>query len=306
MPLAAIAGIDDLQAPAAGEVNRWYGSSARTILARRRCAAISCWNCSAPPASTCRRGTNLPETPPGVFVWSCRRRDPEALQSPAPAASCRGVAARLRSRRRDAVGGAPSGGRRRHRAFPAPGRRGPCRTPFAIETAIAHGLYGPEEEALEPLSREAQAFLEMLTAERGASRTPRRPIAPISRTSRPSWRAASRAGDGRRRCAAGLSEIARLSRHDAAHGGAAAVGDAPVLPLPAGRAPARGRSVQHAGFAELGRPLPKVLSRAEVDRLIAAARAKGGDDGGRMATLLEILYGAGLRVSELVTLPLPR
>lgn len=60
---------------------------------------------------------------------------------------------------------------------------------------------------------------------------------------------------------------------------------------------------------KLGRPLPKVLSREEVDRLIAAARGAGGKkgsgaDGGRMATLLEILYATGLRVSELVTLPL--
>jgi integrase/recombinase XerD len=53
---------------------------------------------------------------------------------------------------------------------------------------------------------------------------------------------------------------------------------------------------------KLGRPLPKVLSRVEVDRLIAAAQAKGAD-GGRMETLLEILYGSGLRVSELVGLP---
>lgn len=53
----------------------------------------------------------------------------------------------------------------------------------------------------------------------------------------------------------------------------------------------------------LGRPLPKVLSRAEVDRLIEATHGKDGD-GGRLATLLEILYGSGLRVSELVTLPL--
>lgn len=54
----------------------------------------------------------------------------------------------------------------------------------------------------------------------------------------------------------------------------------------------------------LGRPLPKVLSRDEVDRLIEAARARDETDGGRMATLLEILYAAGLRVSELVALPL--
>jgi integrase/recombinase XerD len=55
---------------------------------------------------------------------------------------------------------------------------------------------------------------------------------------------------------------------------------------------------------KLGRPLPKVLSRVQVDGLIAAAQAKGAVDGGRMETLLEILYGSGLRVSELVSLPL--
>jgi integrase/recombinase XerD len=54
----------------------------------------------------------------------------------------------------------------------------------------------------------------------------------------------------------------------------------------------------------LGRPLPKVLSRVDVDQLIEAAQARGGTDGGRMETLLEILYGSGLRVSELVALPL--
>jgi integrase/recombinase XerD len=54
----------------------------------------------------------------------------------------------------------------------------------------------------------------------------------------------------------------------------------------------------------LGRPLPKVLSRVEVDRLIETAKARDGTDGGRLETLLEILYATGLRVSELVTLPL--
>jgi integrase/recombinase XerD len=54
---------------------------------------------------------------------------------------------------------------------------------------------------------------------------------------------------------------------------------------------------------KLGRPLPKVLTRVEVDRLIETAQAKGGD-GGRLETLLEILYGSGLRVTELVGLPL--
>ena len=53
-----------------------------------------------------------------------------------------------------------------------------------------------------------------------------------------------------------------------------------------------------------GRALPKLLSREEVERLIAAAAALGGADGARLACMVEILYAAGLRVSELTALPL--
>ncbi len=61
-----------------------------------------------------------------------------------------------------------------------------------------------------------------------------------------------------------------------------------------------------------GRPLPKVLSIAEVDRLLATAHAGAGDatrpEGERLralrlACLLEVLYATGLRVSELIALP---
>lgn len=53
-----------------------------------------------------------------------------------------------------------------------------------------------------------------------------------------------------------------------------------------------------------GRPLPKLLSRAEVERLIAAAAETGGPESLRLACMIEVLYAAGLRVSELVSLPL--
>jgi integrase/recombinase XerD len=53
-----------------------------------------------------------------------------------------------------------------------------------------------------------------------------------------------------------------------------------------------------------GRPLPKVLSRDEVEALIAAAGAKDGAQGLRLACQIEILYAAGLRVSELTGLSL--
>lgn len=53
-----------------------------------------------------------------------------------------------------------------------------------------------------------------------------------------------------------------------------------------------------------GRPLPKIMSEGEVDRLLAAAEASIEPDGTRTQCLLELLYATGMRVSELVTLPL--
>lgn len=52
------------------------------------------------------------------------------------------------------------------------------------------------------------------------------------------------------------------------------------------------------------RPLPKVLSEDEVDRLFEAADTLDGVAGYRARALLELLYAGGLRVSELVSLPL--
>ena len=55
---------------------------------------------------------------------------------------------------------------------------------------------------------------------------------------------------------------------------------------------------------KLGRSLPKVMSRTEVEQLIAAARQREGAEGLRLVCLIEMLYATGLRVSELVALPL--
>jgi integrase/recombinase XerD len=61
-----------------------------------------------------------------------------------------------------------------------------------------------------------------------------------------------------------------------------------------------------------GRTLPKVLSIADVDRLLATAHAGAADAArpdaerlrsSRLACLLEVLYATGLRVSELIALP---
>jgi integrase/recombinase XerD len=52
------------------------------------------------------------------------------------------------------------------------------------------------------------------------------------------------------------------------------------------------------------RPLPKILSEEDVDKLLVAAHAQQDAEGLRLAALIEMLYATGLRVSELVGLPL--
>jgi integrase/recombinase XerD len=54
------------------------------------------------------------------------------------------------------------------------------------------------------------------------------------------------------------------------------------------------------------RPLPRILDNDEVDRMFSAAAdraASGQPEALRNLALLELLYGSGLRASELVTLP---
>lgn len=52
-----------------------------------------------------------------------------------------------------------------------------------------------------------------------------------------------------------------------------------------------------------GKRIPKYLSEAEVEDLLAAARVWAGPEGLRLVALLEVLYATGLRVSELVGMP---
>ncbi|HEX8217242.1 MAG TPA: tyrosine recombinase [Allosphingosinicella sp.] len=54
------------------------------------------------------------------------------------------------------------------------------------------------------------------------------------------------------------------------------------------------------------RPLPKILDRAAVDRLFAEIerrKAEGAPEALRLSALIELLYGSGLRATELVSLP---
>lgn len=55
------------------------------------------------------------------------------------------------------------------------------------------------------------------------------------------------------------------------------------------------------------RPLPKILSHADVEKLFARAEDEAAGDSHaavRLLTFLEMLYGSGLRATELVSLPL--
>ena len=53
---------------------------------------------------------------------------------------------------------------------------------------------------------------------------------------------------------------------------------------------------------KLGKPLPKYLTEAEVDALLAAATGRAGVSGAVALAALELLYASGMRVSELLGL----
>ena len=53
-----------------------------------------------------------------------------------------------------------------------------------------------------------------------------------------------------------------------------------------------------------GRSLPKILSEPDVGALLDAAAARDGPEGRRICALVELCYATGMRVSELVGLPL--
>ncbi len=152
--------------------------------------------------------------------------------------------------------------------------------------------------------REAEAFLEMMTVERGASR---HTIAAYARDLKAF--ADFAAGRGERIEAATPGLVSAHMR---------AVARAGLAPATS----ARKLSVLRGYFAfligegaraddpcaaiegpRLARPLPRVLSEDEVGRILAAARQGDGAQWPRLAALVEILYATGLRVSELVALP---
>lgn len=154
------------------------------------------------------------------------------------------------------------------------------------------------------ISPKIESFLEMLSAERGASPNT------LEAYSRDLRDLAGFLGAARPVDEAGTEDIRRYLARQSDSGMAArtlarrlsairqfyrflyAEGLRPDNPATAIDSPRQGRS------------LPKVLGEAEVEQLLAAAREREGPDGLRLRALIEVLYATGLRISELVTLPL--
>jgi integrase/recombinase XerD len=155
------------------------------------------------------------------------------------------------------------------------------------------------------LSPRLEAFLEMLAAERGAARLTlaayRNDLVDLSRFLAARGLALDNAEAAALHDYLGAAETRRLSPRTLARRLSAIRqfyrflltegfrGDDPTSGLDAPR---------------LGRPLPKVLSEGEIQRLIAAAEAWPDEEGVRLRAILELLYATGLRITELATLPL--
>ena len=152
------------------------------------------------------------------------------------------------------------------------------------------------------ISPRVEAFLEMLAAERGAARLTiaayRNDLADLahhlktdiadasSNGLRGYFAALAKSGAGARTAARRLSAFRQFFRFLVVDGTRR---DDPTQALDAPRLP---------------RALPKHLDESETGALIDAVSKRTGPEGARLLCIVELLYGAGLRVSELVGLPL--
>jgi integrase/recombinase XerD len=153
------------------------------------------------------------------------------------------------------------------------------------------------------MDRHVEAFLEMLAAERGAAANT---------------------------LAAYGADLVDFAAFAAARSATAATADASVLHDYMAELQAAGRSARTAArrlsalrqfhcfllregvraddptalldAPKLPKPLPKYLTEAEVDALLAAAGGRAGPGGALARAALEILYATGMRVSELLSL----
>jgi integrase/recombinase XerD len=154
------------------------------------------------------------------------------------------------------------------------------------------------------VDRHAEAFLEMLAAERGAARNTL-----LAYRADLEDAAAFLAARGRGLSAAGQDDLRAYLESLAAAGLSARTAARRLSALRQFHLFLyREKHRTDDPTAELDRPklgrrLPRVLSVAEVAALIEAAAAAPPPEGLRDAALVELLYGSGLRASEVITLP---
>ena len=153
--------------------------------------------------------------------------------------------------------------------------------------------------------RRLEAFLEMLAAERGAARLTleayRNDLAQAAAfLKRRGIALADASGDDLRKYMAGMAE-AQLAASTAARRLSALRQFFRFLVLEKAR---RDDPTAALDGPRPKRPLPKILQEDEAARLVETAKKKKGAEGARLLCLVELLYGSGLRVSELVSLPL--
>ena len=254
LPLIAVAGVDNTRRLSVEEVNRWYEVTQQDDPAARTAARLPAARAPARdrrPARGCDRV--CPKRRPATRADLAAGRDPAGAAGRGGRASPRrSRAARLDRDRRDGAD-RPSSRRRSARscarcARRARTRRRACSRSKSRSPRACEG--GEEEARARPhargrgLPRDAAGRARRLAQH--ARRLWRRSRQPQTFLARRQQKPAGADTDG----AARLPEVARLCRHDAAHRGAPAVGDPPVLPLPAGRADARRRSGEHAQFAQ--------------------------------------------------------
>jgi integrase/recombinase XerD len=154
-----------------------------------------------------------------------------------------------------------------------------------------------------PDDRLIALFLDMLAAERGAARNTilayGRDLAQASE-----WL-------GGRLGTAGEAELAQLAGHWAGLARASAARKTSAVrqffTFLAAEGHRTDNPARDLAGAAAARPLPKTLASGDVERLFTALAeqlaAEPGPRSLRLAALVELLYGSGLRASELVTLP---
>ena len=152
-----------------------------------------------------------------------------------------------------------------------------------------------------PIDAQIEAYLEMLAAERGAAKNTlaayQADLADFAAHIAPTAPARAASAD----IASYMSALAGAASARTQARRLSAIKQFFLFLLREGIRPDNPAAEQEA--PRLPQSLPKYLSEAEVDALLAAAAAMPGQVGLKASAGLEILYATGLRVTELLSLP---